>query len=128
MLLDGRLELSNNVAERAVKPFVIGHKNWFFSDTPKGAEASAGIYSLVNTAKLNGLNPRAYLEWLLTKMPNTENLEDDTILDGFLPWSKSVPEGCFMSKEAFKKVRKQEDDPIVDIDPQEFEEIEKTCE
>ena len=61
-------------------------------------------------------------------MPNTENLEDDTVLDGFLPWSKNVPEGCFMSKEVFEKVRKQEDDPIVDIDPQEFEEIEKTCE
>ena len=65
---DGRLELDNNLAERAIKPFVIGRKNFLFSDTPRGAEASAGIYSVVATAKANGLNPRKYLEWLLEEI------------------------------------------------------------
>lgn len=64
---DGRLELDNNLAERAIKPFVIGRKNFLFSDARRGAEASAGIYSVVTTAKANGLNPRKYLEWLLTE-------------------------------------------------------------
>lgn len=69
VLDDGRLELSNNLAERGIKPFVIGRKNFLFSDTARGAEASAGIYSVVTTAKMNGLNPRRYIEWLLTVVP-----------------------------------------------------------
>lgn len=90
VLDDGRLELSNNIAERAIKPFVIGRKNFLFSDTPRGAEASAGIYSVVTTAKMNGLNPRKYIEWLLTVMPNTANLDDPTVLDTMMPWSNSI--------------------------------------
>ena len=55
VFLDGRLELSNNRAERSVWPFALGRKNWMFSNTPRGANASAAIYSLVETAKANGL-------------------------------------------------------------------------
>ena len=66
---DGRLELSNNRAERSVRPFAIGRKNWLFSNTPLGAKISAVIYSLVETAKINGLNPASYLEFLLTALP-----------------------------------------------------------
>ena len=55
-LLDGRCSLSNNAAENAIRPFTVGRKNWLFADTPKGADASAAIYSLVETAKANGLN------------------------------------------------------------------------
>ena len=54
-LEDGRLELSNNRAERSIKPFVMGRKNWLFANTPGGAQASAVIYSLIETAKENGL-------------------------------------------------------------------------
>jgi hypothetical protein len=61
VLLDGRLELSNNRAERSIKPFVIGRKNWMFNNTPKGAKASAMIYSIVETAKENAVNPFDYL-------------------------------------------------------------------
>lgn len=76
---DGRLELDDNLAERAIKPFVVGRKNFPFSDAPRGerlAEASAGIYSVVTTATANGLNPRRYLEWLLSEMPNAGDPDD----------------------------------------------------
>lgn len=56
-LKDGRLELSNNRAERSIKPFVMGRKNWLFSNIPAGAQSSAVIYSLIETAKENGLYP-----------------------------------------------------------------------
>lgn len=63
-LEDGRLELDNNRGERSIKPFVIGRKNWLFSNTPKGAKASAIIYSIVESAKENNLSPYAYLKYL----------------------------------------------------------------
>ncbi|MFR5982203.1 MAG: transposase domain-containing protein [Bifidobacterium longum] len=71
--------------------FVVGRKNWLFSDAPRGARASAAIYSVTTTAKANGLNPRLYVEWLLTEMPNAGELTDE-VVDSFLPWSDRVPE------------------------------------
>jgi len=87
---DGRLELSNNRAERSIKPFVIGRKNWLFSATPKGAEASSVIYSIIETAKENGLKPFKYLEYLFETMPNllAEKIEL------LLPWSETLPARC----------------------------------
>jgi len=87
VLLDGRLELSNNVAERAIKPFVIGRKNWLFANTPKGARASATLFSIIESAKANGLVPEAYLTWLLETLPNitTDRLPE------LLPYSESLP-------------------------------------
>jgi len=81
-LLDGRLEISNNRAERSIKPFVIGRKNWLFSNTPKGAKASAIIYSIVETAKENSLNPYDYLTHIFKQAPNLNlhNLEHLNIL------------------------------------------------
>lgn len=67
-LLDGRLELTNNRAERAVKPFVMGRKNWLFSDNNKGADASMMWYSVIESAKLNNLNVYGYLLHLLTEL------------------------------------------------------------
>lgn len=90
-LQDGRLELDNNRSERSIKPFVIGRKNWLFSNTPRGATASATIYSIIETAKENGLKPYAYLHWLFEAMPQVENLNDPATLDRFLPWSETVP-------------------------------------
>lgn len=58
----GHLPIDNNRAENAIRPFVIGRKNWLFSDTPKGATASAQIYSLIETAKVNGQEPYAWLQ------------------------------------------------------------------
>ena len=68
-LEDGHLELSNNRAERSIKPFVMGRKNWLFANTPGGAQASSVIYSLIETAKENGLDPYQYLLWVLQSAP-----------------------------------------------------------
>ncbi len=85
-LEDGRIEISNNRAERSIKPFVIGRKNWLFANTPKGARASAVIYSIIESAKENRLNPYAYLNYLFEKLPNLDS-RDDVTLDALLPWS-----------------------------------------
>ena len=69
-LLDGRLELSNNRAERSIKPFVIDRKNFLFANTPRGAQASATIFSIIETAKENGLNPYEYLTFIFRNAPN----------------------------------------------------------
>lgn len=92
-LLDGRLELSNNRAERSIKPFVIGRKNWLFSNTPRGADASAVIYSIVETAKENDLNPFPYLQYLFEKLPNID-IKSDVELNDLLPWSAKLPDNC----------------------------------
>jgi len=92
-LQDGQLELDNNRAERSIKPFVIGRKNWLFSNTPRGARASATIYSIVETAKENGLNPFRYLQYLFEKMPNLD-IQDKDVLDELLPWAQTLPPEC----------------------------------
>lgn len=88
-LEDGRLELDNNRAERSIKPFVIGRKNWLFANTPRGAKTSAVIYSIVETAKENGLNPPAYLKYIFDQLPNIDPT-DKVALDTLLPWNDSV--------------------------------------
>ncbi len=96
-LQDGRLEIDNNRSERSIKPFVIGRKNWLFSNTPKGANASATIYSIVETAKENGLNPFVYLQYLFEKLPNMD-IEDESAIDELLPWSDALPSECQVKK------------------------------
>lgn len=93
-LLDGRCSLSNNAAENAIRPFTVGRKNWLFADTPKGASASAAVYSLIETAKANGLNVYAYLRHLLLYMPSTEWQRHPEELDDLMPWSTDVQEQC----------------------------------
>ena len=93
-LKDGRLEIDNNRSERAIKPFVIGRKNWLFANTPRGAKASALIYSIVETAKANRLNPFVYLTYLFEKLPNLEDPHDERELDLLLPWSETLPLIC----------------------------------
>ena len=85
-LEDGRIDISKNRAERSIKPFVIGRKNWLFANTPKGARASAVIYSIIESAKENRLNPYAYLNYLFEKLPNLDS-RDDVTLDALLSWS-----------------------------------------
>lgn len=92
-LLDGRLEISNNRSERSIKPFVIGRKNWLFANTPRGARSSAVIYSLVETAKENDLNPFAYLSYLFEQLPNMD-ITAPALLDQLLPWSANLPATC----------------------------------
>lgn len=92
-LLDGRLEIDNNRGERSIKPFVIGRKAWLFSNTPRGARASAITYSLIETAKENGLIPFRYLCYLFETLPNLHMRGKDA-LDELLPWSTSLPLYC----------------------------------
>ena len=86
---DGRLEIDNNRAERSIKPFVIGRKNWLFANTPSGAKASAISFSVIETAKENGLDPYAYLKYIFTKAPN---LKENESLEILLPWN--APDAC----------------------------------
>ena len=92
-LLDGRLELTNNRAERAVKPFVMGRKNWLFADTNKGADASMMWYSVIESAKLNNLNVYGYLLHLLTELPKLGEHPTDDQLDNLMPWAE-LPKFC----------------------------------
>jgi transposase len=89
-LCDGRLELSNNRAERSIRPFTVGRKNWLFSFSAKGAKASAIAYSIIETAQANGLVPFLYLQYLFETLPNIP-------IEKFcehLPWEAKVQEKC----------------------------------
>ena len=97
-LEDGRLEIDNNRSERSIKPFVIGRKNWIFANTPKGAKASAVTYSIVETAKENGLNSYQYLMYIFEKLPNVDASNENAI-DQLLPWSNSLPTRCLIQHD-----------------------------
>ena len=86
---DGRIEIDNNRAERSIKPFVIGRKNWLFANTPSGAKASATAFSIIETAQEQGLDPHEYLKYVFTKAPN---LKDNESIDILLPWN--APDDC----------------------------------
>ncbi len=77
--------LSNNMAEKAIRPFAVGRKNWLFCDTVKGAESSAVVYSLVETAKANGLDPYDYLLYTLSMLPYFEKSPAHEKLDTLMP-------------------------------------------
>ncbi len=72
-LEDGRLRPDNNLAENAIRPFVVGRKNWLFAATPAGAHASAALYSIIETAKANGLEPYWYLRYLFDRLPSAKS-------------------------------------------------------
>jgi len=80
---DGRLEIDNNLCENAIRPFVVGRKNWLFSDSVAGVNASANLYSLIETAKAHGAEPYAYLREGFTKLPQANAVEDfEALLPG----------------------------------------------
>ena len=89
-LLDGRLELSNNRAERSIRHFTIGRKNWLFSTSTDGAKASAIVYSIVETAYANGLVPYLYLNYIFEQMPD---MTEDRYPE-LLPWNPLVQKLC----------------------------------
>ncbi|MGE9915786.1 IS66 family transposase, partial [Megasphaera elsdenii] len=93
-LKDGHCDISNNTAENGIRPFTIGRKNWLFSNSPKGAKASAIVYSLVETAKANNLDPERYLQYLFEQLPNTPDLKNKETLNQYLPWTATVQENC----------------------------------
>ena len=93
-LEDGNIPAQNNRAENAIRPFVIGRKNWLFSQTAKGASASADMYSLVETAKANGLDVFDYLSWLFRQITAANHHFTDEFLEKLMPWSKQAQENC----------------------------------
>ena len=114
-LLDGQIPISNNLDENAIRPFVMEgnfasgkvccfatefdkleiwqihrRKNWLFCNTPNGATASAAVYSIVETAKANGLDPYQYLKYLLERMPRANGRYSHELLDSLMPWNAEM--------------------------------------
>ena len=87
---DGDVPISNNLAENAIRPFAVGRKNWLFCDTPKGAEASAIVYSLVESAKANGIEPFAYLQHVLVQLPYFGKSHTHEELESLMPWTPYI--------------------------------------
>lgn len=93
-LLDGRCSLSNNLAENSIRPFTIGRKNWLFSASTKGAESSAIIYSLIETAKANNLNVYRYLQFILMAMTGLGKDPSPEMMTYVMPWAENVISQC----------------------------------
>ena len=92
-LMDGHCQISNNTAENSIRPFTVGRKNWLFSGSPKGAASSAAVYSIVETAKANGLNPHKYLQKLLEELPQMKE-PTETNLELIMPWNDKIRKTC----------------------------------
>jgi len=93
-LYDGRIEIDNNPAENAIRPNVIGRKNWIHSVSEAGARANAICLSLAETAKSNGIDFYEYIKKLLTDLPNLNIHQNPEVLDQYLPWSKIIRTTC----------------------------------
>jgi hypothetical protein len=85
---DGHLNISNALAENAIRPFAVGRKAWLFADTTRGAHASATMYSLIETAKANRIEPRGYLLYILERIGAADTVEK---LEALLPWNVDLP-------------------------------------
>ena len=92
----GEVPISNNLAENAIRPFTLGRKNWLFCDTPKGAEASAIVYSLVESAKANGVEPFAYLQHVLVQLPYLGKTHSHEELETLMPWASYIQQNFAM--------------------------------
>ena len=95
----GNVPLDNNATEASLRSFCLHKHTWKLIDTINGAESSALIYSIVETAKANNLNPFRYLEFLLTQMMDHEDETDYSFIDRLLPWSDDIPEICRIKKK-----------------------------
>ena len=91
-LEDGRCRLSNQISENAIRPVTVGRRNWLFCDSTEEADASMAVYTLLETARANGLNPLKYLEFLLEARPNINMTVEE--LEALTPWSNTVQECC----------------------------------
>ena len=101
----GEVPISNNLAENAIRPFTLGRKNWLFCDTPKGAEASAVAYSLVESAKANGIEPFAYLQHVLVQLPYLGKSTSHEELETLMPWAPDIQQEYKMpNSDAYEKV------------------------
>lgn len=92
--------LSINAAEQSIRGFCIGMKNWVMIDTIAGAESSAIIYSLAETAKANNLKPYDYFKYLMTEIPKHLDDKNDDFCENLLPWSETLPADCRKNKDS----------------------------
>lgn len=90
---EGRCSLSNNLSENAIRPFTVGRKNWIFSNSQDGADASATVYSLVEMAKAHNLNVFKYLSYVLEQRIDADSADED-LLDSLAPWNENVIKCC----------------------------------
>lgn len=93
---NGEVPISNNLAENAIRPFTLGRMNWLFCDTPKGADASAVVYSLVESAKANGIEPFAYLQHVLVQLPYLGKTQSHGELESLMPWASYIQQNFKM--------------------------------
>lgn len=91
-LEDGHLSIDNNDCERNIKNFAVGRRNWLFAKSIKGADASAIVYSITETAILHGLRPYNYLSYVMEKISQAPEFGDNSYLDDLLPWSPALPD------------------------------------
>lgn len=97
-LKDGRIPLDNNAAERAIRPFTVGRKNWVMIDTIQGAQASAVLYSIVETCKANNIKTYEYIKYLLEELPKTIHDLSVEVPDKLLPWSEELPDNIYKNR------------------------------
>ena len=97
-LTDARISLDNNAAEREIRLFTLGRKNWIMIDTIKGAQASTVLYSIIETCKANDIKIYEYIRYLLEELPKT--IHDLTVEtpDRLLPWSKELPDNIYKNR------------------------------
>jgi transposase len=93
-LLDGNCAISNNLIENSIRQFTVGRRNWLFSGSPRGAAASAIVYSIVETAKVNGLNLYKYLKFVFIELPGVQFGQHPEFLEDYLPWNNEVQQLC----------------------------------
>lgn len=96
-LEDAHCSISNNLSENSIRPVTVGRRNWLFCDSTDGADASMMVYSLLETARANGLNPQKYLAYLLEARLNEEMSDEQ--LETMAPWSSMVQECCVNKNE-----------------------------
>ena len=91
------IAIDNNLIENAIRPFALGRRNWLFSATPKGATASAWLYSLIESAKANDIEPYRYLQEVFTQLPQAHTLEE---VEALLPWRFAGSTAVMLKKAA----------------------------
>lgn len=104
-LNDGKIPLTNSLAERAIRPFAVHRKNWLFADNVDGAESNAILYSLIESAKVNNLNIYKYINYLLDQLPQLKNLSDANVLEKYLPWSTELPNDVLNFEGAYEDLK-----------------------
>ena len=104
-LNDGRIPLTNSLAERSIRPFAVHRKNWLFADSVEGANANAVMYSIIESAKINNLNIEKYIKYLLEELPQLENINDEKVLEKYLPWSNELPPEILNFQGAYEELK-----------------------